>query len=77
MLQNRNATLHTTALAHDLFLKLRSHSAADGGAHPMNLAARAMRQDWNRIAQLQAAVVRVRAEGARSFSQKPPRGAEP
>lgn len=44
MLLRRDATLHTTALVHELFLKLRGHSAADGDAHLMNLAARAMRQ---------------------------------
>lgn len=44
MLLRRDATLQTTALVHELFLKLRSHSAADSEAHLMNLAARAMRQ---------------------------------
>jgi RNA polymerase sigma factor (TIGR02999 family) len=44
MLLRRDATLHTTALVHELFLKLRSHGGAEGEAHLMNLAARAMRQ---------------------------------
>jgi RNA polymerase sigma factor (TIGR02999 family) len=44
MLLRGNATLQTTALVHELFLKLRSHAAADSEAHLMNLAARAMRQ---------------------------------
>ena len=44
MLLRRHATLQTTALVHELFLKLRSHSGATDDAHLMNLAARAMRQ---------------------------------
>ncbi len=44
LLLRRDATLQTTGLVHELFLKLRSHGAADSEAHLMNLAARAMRQ---------------------------------
>jgi RNA polymerase sigma factor (TIGR02999 family) len=44
MLQRGGATLQTTALVHELFLKLRTHCATDSEAHLMNLAARAMRQ---------------------------------
>lgn len=44
MLLRRHATLQTTALVHELFLKLRSHAGAADEAHLMNLAARAMRQ---------------------------------
>ena len=44
MLMRRDATLQTTALVHELFLKLRSHGGTEDDAHLMNLAARAMRQ---------------------------------
>ena len=44
MLQRSDATLQTTALVHELFLKLKSHGGTEGEAHLMNLAARAMRQ---------------------------------
>lgn len=44
MLLRRDTTVQTTGLVHELFLKLRSHGAAESEAHLMNLAARAMRQ---------------------------------
>ncbi len=44
LLLRRDATLQTTALVHELFLKLRGHAGTEGDAHLMNLAARAMRQ---------------------------------
>lgn len=44
LLMRRDATLQTTALVHELFLKLRGHGGTEGDAHLMNLAARAMRQ---------------------------------
>jgi RNA polymerase sigma factor (TIGR02999 family) len=37
-------TLRTTALVHEVFLKLRANQGAESEAHLMNLAARTMRQ---------------------------------
>lgn len=42
--QSGDATLRTTGLVHEVFLKLRATRATDSEAHLLNLAARVMRQ---------------------------------
>jgi len=44
ILRRGDATLQTTGLVHEVFLKLRASHGTESEAHLMNLAARAMRQ---------------------------------